>query len=95
MFLGIYRFEGESSELREAYDRMLEQMPHSGMQLHICVSDTDGLTIYDTCPSKEEFLSFASSAELNSIVKAVGLPKPMITPVGEVHAAFVSGQRVC
>ena len=95
MFLGIYRFEGDSARLRQAYDRMMEQIPHDGLHLHICVADANGLSIYDTCPSKEIFQSFAISPGFNGLMKASGLPLPKVTPMGEVHAAFVSGKRVC
>ncbi|MEJ2564961.1 MAG: hypothetical protein P8164_12355 [Gammaproteobacteria bacterium] len=94
MFLGIYRFEGEANELREAYDRLLDNIPHSNLSLHACVADAGGLTIFDACPSEEAFKSFASSPEFNAALQASGLPTPQVTPMGEVHAAFVSGQRV-
>jgi len=94
MFLGIYRFEGDVARLRESYDRMLEQIPHSGLHLHLCVSDSEGLLVYDTCPSKEIFLSFAASPEFKKVIASVGLPAPEVTPVGDIHAAYVAGHQV-
>lgn len=95
MFLGIYRFEGEANELCEAYDRLLDNVPHSNLNLHACVVDAGGLTVFDTCPSEEAFMSFASGPEFKAALQASGLPIPHVTPMGEVHAAFVSGKRVC
>jgi hypothetical protein len=94
MFLGIYRFEGDADRLRKAYDRMLAQIPPDGLHLHVCVTEPGALTMYDACPSKEIFQAFAASAELERWLEAAGLPSPTVTLVGEVHAAFVSGERV-
>jgi len=93
MFLGIYRLEGDTSQLRQGYERLLESVPHDGMQLHVCVTDPGGLWIYDTCPSREAFLSFAASPEFRNALKTAGLPEPKVTPVGDVQAAFVAGKR--
>ena len=94
MFLGIYRFEGDSSQLLEAYDRMLDTMPHATLNLHSCVADANGIMVIDTCPSEEAFMAFASSPEFNGALKASELPTPQVMPIGEVHAAFASGNRV-
>jgi len=94
MFLGVYRFEGDTAQLRMAYERMLELIPHTNLQLHVCVPGDNGLSIIDTCPNKERFLSFASSSEFAEVLKTVGLPTPQITPMGEVHAAFINGNRI-
>jgi len=93
MFLGIYRLEGDTNQLRRGYERLLELVPHDGMQLHVCVTDPGGLWIYDTCPSREAFLSFAASPEFRNALKTAGLPEPKVTPIGEVQAAFVAGKR--
>lgn len=94
MFLGVYRFEGDAAQLRMAYERMLELIPHANLKLHVCIPGDNGLSIIDTCPDKESFLSFASSPALADALKAAGLPAPQVTPMGEVHAAFVDGDRV-
>lgn len=94
MFLGIYRFDGDTTQLRMAYDRLLELIPHTNLQLHVCVPDESGLSIIDTCPNKESFLSFASSPEFAHTLKTAGFPTPQVTPLGEVHAAFVDGNRI-
>lgn len=94
MFLGTYRFEGNPDEIAQAYDRAFAALPRSGLTLHVCVKDDKGLWIYDTCPSKEAFVAFANSPELRGALTAAGLPAPVVTTVGQVHAAFVSGQSV-
>lgn len=94
MFLGIYRFEGDTEQLRMAYERMLKLIPHTNMQLHVCIPGDNGLSIIDTCPDKESFLSFSSSSELSDALKSAGLSTPQVTPMGEVHAAFVNGNRI-
>jgi hypothetical protein len=95
MFLGIYRFAGDAALLRKAYDHLLDTLPHADLSLHLCVADENGLSVFDTCPSQEAFMSFASSPEFNGALKAAGLPPPQITLAGEVHAAFASGKRLC
>lgn len=93
MFLGTYRIEGDPAELTQAYDRLIAALPQSGLTLHVCVKDDQGLWIHDTCPSREAFVAFASSAELRNAMKSAGLPPPKVVPIGEVHAAFVGGER--
>jgi len=94
MFLGIYRFEGSVERLRAAYEKLLASMPHDGLHLHVGVFDAGGLWIYDACPSRAIFESFAASTTFRDALAAAGLPKPAVTPVGEVHRAFVAGKRV-
>jgi len=93
MFLGTYRFEGNPAQLKQAYDKMLGMIPHANLHLHVCVPDDKGMWIYDACPSREIFTAFSASADFGNVLKAAGLPKPHVTPVGEVHAAFVAGKR--
>jgi len=94
MFLGIYTFESDTAQLRMAYERMLELIPHTNLQLHVCVPSDNGLSIIDSCPSKESFLFFASSSKFADSLKSAGLPTPKVTPMGEVHTAFVDGTRI-
>jgi len=94
MFLGTYRFAGGADELRAAYGRLLASIPHDGLHLHVAVTDVGGLWIYDTCPTREAFESFAASPGLQAALAGAGLPEPVVTPVGEVHAAFVTGRQL-
>jgi hypothetical protein len=94
MFLGIYRFEGDVTELRQGYERLLGLIPPANLHLHVCVADADGLWVYDTCPSREIFQSFAAGPAFRAALASARLPAPRVIPVGEVHAAFVSAQRI-
>lgn len=94
MLVGIRRVAGNATQLRQEYDHMPDTLPHADLSRHVCVADENGLSAFDTCPSQEAFMSFASSPEFNGALKASGLPSPQITPAGEVHAAFASGQRL-
>jgi len=94
MFFGTYRFEGDVGRLRDAYGRLLASMPHDGLHLHVGVTDAAGLWIYDTCPTREIFESFAASADLRDALAAAGLPEPAVRPVGEVLDAFAGGRQI-
>ena len=94
MFLGRYDFDGDPSELVPAYDRMMDHVPGDEVPFHVCVTRTDGLTIYDCCPSQEVFEEFSTSAEFLDSVRAAGLPTPRVTRVGEVHVARTGNTRI-
>ena len=87
MFLGSYHVEGEPAAMTAAYDRLMQTLPAEQIDLHVCVRRADGITIYDACPSREDFLGFSSSAELAAAFDAAGLPRPRVEPLGEVHHA--------
>jgi hypothetical protein len=94
MFLGIYRFEGKGEELGAAYDRLIATIPHEGLHLHICARGDQGLVIYDACPTREVFESFASSEQMRGAMASAGLPEPEIDLVGDVHSVFWNGERM-
>jgi hypothetical protein len=73
---------------------MLAHIPHSDLQLQVCVANTHGLSIYDSRPNKAAFEAFSASPEIKRLMQAVGLPQPQITPIGEVRTAFVFGERL-
>jgi len=91
MHLGVYRFDGDPGELLDAYGRLMEGMPPGGSALHACVVRTDGITVYDTCPSEEAFRGWVSNPKLAEAFTAAGLPQPTITD-GPVHSLLVDGQ---
>jgi hypothetical protein len=93
MFLGIYRLKGNASQLLRAYDQLIANIPSSNLHLHVCVPDADGLWIYDSCPTRDIFTAFANSSDFRQALKSVGLPEPEVTPIGDIHAAFVNGKR--
>ena len=94
MFLGRYDFAGDPAELATRYDAMLAQIPPDNIGFHACVTHAGGLTIYDTCPTAEVFAGFSTSGGFRELVRAVGLPEPVVTPLGEVHAALAGTNRL-
>ena len=93
MFLGVYRFKGQADELLAAYDRLMTTMPMEDLELHVCTHNDQGIAIYDTCPSREEFDTFANGDMLRDALAAAGLPTPEVEYIGEVHTAFWAGER--
>ncbi|MGI5125903.1 hypothetical protein ACQEVB_03710 [Pseudonocardia sp. CA-107938] len=93
MFLSAYHFDGDPMTLVPAYDRMREGFPPDMFDLHACVVTGSGITVYDGCPTREDFEGFSVSADFRSAVAAAGLPQPRIEPLGEVHHA-VAGKAV-
>ena len=79
MYLGIYRFTGDSQALLAAYDRFMESMPPGNISWHLCAVEPDGITIYDTCPSEEIFHAFSTSDGFQEAVANAGLPQPQVT----------------
>jgi hypothetical protein len=87
VFLGVYHFDGEPSELARAYKRMMKGFPPDSQQLHVCLVRGGGLSVYDACPSAEVFREFSRSAGFLDAVSASGLPMPRVEPLGDVLAA--------
>ncbi len=92
MFLGRYDFNGDPDTLLMAYDRMMAAMPADGIGFHICIRREGGITIYDTCLSAEVFAAFSSSPQTLGAMTDAGLPKPVVTPLGEAHRALASAE---
>jgi hypothetical protein len=90
VYIGIYRFDGEPDELLAAYDRLVAMVPLDGSAFHLCVPDEGGITIYDTCPSREAFEGFSTGAGFHAALRQAGLPEPRIEG-RPVHAAFANG----
>lgn len=85
MYLAAYHFTGNSTDLASKYDAVNT----TGMYrpaFHVVVKTDEGLTIYDTCPSREVFESFSTDPQFLGTLTAAGLPTPRIVALGEVHA---------
>jgi hypothetical protein len=87
MFLGAYHFDGEPGVLLAAYRRMMQGFPPESSDLHLCIERSDGITVYDACPSKEIFAGFSTGPEFRAAVKAAGLPAPRVEQLGAVRTA--------
>ena len=94
MFLGVYHFDGESSVLLAAYDRLLALFPPDSFELHACVLRPEGISVYDTCPDRATFEHFSTSPEFRDTIRSVGLPPPRVEQVGTIHAARAHGGQV-
>jgi hypothetical protein len=79
VYLGIYRFTGEPASLLAAYDRLAASLPAADGSWHLCAIEPDGITVYDTCPSREVFEAFSTSREFLGALGAAGLPAPEVT----------------
>jgi len=85
MFLAAYYFDGDPAELLPGYRRLLDGFPPGAVILQLCTVTERGLTVFDTCPSREAFEEFIGGAVFSESVAAAGLPRPRIEPVGELH----------
>jgi hypothetical protein len=89
MFLGAYHFDGLPANLVSSYDQLMESFPSESLELHVCVIKEGGISVFDACPSREEFDQFSHSDEFRAAVAASGLPIPRVEPLGEVHTARI------
>ena len=92
-FLGCYHFTGNPHELLAAYDCLRATYPGPTLDLHVCVVRADGITVIDTCPDRDDFMTFSSSADFAAALTRVGLPTPQVEPLGHVYAAVTAGAR--
>lgn len=60
MHCSVWRFTGDPDELEQRYLAMLAEVPTSNHLLHAAAKTTDGLLIFDTCPSEEAYRRFFS-----------------------------------
>jgi hypothetical protein len=87
MYLGAFHFDGQTTELLSAYERLMRTYPPESLDLHICIERDGGITVYDACPSPSDFEAFSSGSEFRAALQAAGLPTPRIEPLGDVYAA--------
>ena len=86
MYFAAYHFDGDADRLYASYERMLTTQADQAI-LNLCVVREDGITVYDTCPTREDFESFSTGDEFRSALKDAGLPAPRLEPLGEVRSA--------
>ena len=87
MFLGAYHFDGDPAVLLAAYGRLMPGFPPESSDLHLCIERSDGITVYDACPSRDIFASFSTGPEFRAAIEAAGLPAPRIEPLGNLRTA--------
>jgi hypothetical protein len=93
MHASILDFAGDPDDLVARIDRLFEQVPAANVQLMLVLRRTDGVTLVDTCPSRDAYVRFRASGWLETALREVGLPEPQITD-HPVHLAIVDGSAV-
>jgi hypothetical protein len=88
MHASIWTFRGDPDDLLRRYDAMIAEIPASVMRLHLCLRAPDGVVIVDTCPSREDFESFASGSFV-ALRRRHGFPDPEQVEDHAVHVAYV------
>jgi hypothetical protein len=83
VFLSVYHFDGDPASLLPGYDRMFADLRPDGV--HACVVREDGISVYDGCPSRAEFVAFSTGDAFRTALATAGLPSPRIEALGEVH----------
>lgn len=87
MHLAAYHFDGDPELLQAGYEHMIATLPAGEVLLNLSVARPDGITVYDACPSVDDFVSFSASDDFSSALTAAGLPMPRIESLGEVRGA--------
>ena len=85
MHLGVYHFTGDPAALTTGYDKLVARFADE-LLLNICVLREDGISIYDACPSRTDFVDFSTSPMFRAALRDAGLPDPVVEHVGDVHA---------
>jgi hypothetical protein len=89
MYLGAVHFDGDPGELLPAYQRMLEKFGLEALDVHLCISTDDGLTVFDACPTKEIYEEFTRSETFLGAIAEAGLPAPRVSGLGAIQVAHV------
>jgi hypothetical protein len=87
--LAAHHFDGDRDELLAGYDRLVASYPPEILDLNVCIVREGGISVFDSCPSREVFVEFSQSPEFAQAVAAAGLPRPRIEAIGEIHATHV------
>jgi hypothetical protein len=87
VFLAAFHFDGAATDLLHGYDRVMKAYPPDSLDLHVCIQREGGITVYDACPTRADFVSFSTGTEFAAAVAAAGLPKPRIEELGDIYAA--------
>ena len=90
MILSTYTFDGDPETLLDCHRQMMAFFPPEALDLHLAVATATGLTVFDSCPDLPTHEAFVVSPEFLGTLVRVGLPKPRIEIVGEVHFATMN-----
>ena len=74
MHCSVWHFEGDPDDLERRYLAMVAEVPESNHVLHAAARTSDGLLIFDTCPSEEVFRAFfAPGSPMMALLEKHGL----------------------
>ena len=94
MHCSLWTYHGDPGDLSARYEAMVAEIPAESMQFSGCFRTSDGIVVFDTCPSKAVFDEFISSEELRSLMARHGLDHPTSIVDHPMVAAFAGGRRV-
>jgi len=89
MYMSRYSFDGDPTDLEHRYHQFVSGMPAENIELQVVIRRPDGLDVYDSCPTREEFLAFSASAEFAAAIAGVGLPVPRVEGLGDIAHVVV------
>ena len=69
---------------------MMSLFPPNSLDLHVAVTSDAGLTVFDACPDLATHTAFVASPEFLGTLDRVGLPRPRIDVLGDVHFATMN-----
>jgi hypothetical protein len=58
MHCSLWRFIGDPDDLERRYLALIGELPESNHVLHAAAKTPDGLLLFDTCPSEEQYRAF-------------------------------------
>ncbi|MGH8860846.1 MAG: hypothetical protein ACRDVG_06360 [Jatrophihabitantaceae bacterium] len=83
MYLACYRYDGDPDDLEAKYRTLLAPFA-ADIAVQLAVRRRDGLDVYDSCPSEQQFRDFSTSAAFRTVQADAGLPEPRVEGLGEV-----------
>jgi hypothetical protein len=89
MHASIWKFKGDPDTLLRSYDAMVAELGTASIALQLCLRAPDGIVIVDTCPTREDFESFASGEAFRQLRVRHGLPDPVEVEDFPVHVALI------
>jgi hypothetical protein len=54
----VWRFSGDPDDLERRYLALMSEIPESNHVFHAAARTPDGLLIFDTCPTEEQYHTF-------------------------------------
>jgi hypothetical protein len=90
MILSTYTFHGDPTALLESHRKMMDLFPPNAFDLHLAVTTDTDLIVFDSCPDLATQQAFVTSPEFLGTLDQVGLPRPQVNIVGDVHFATMN-----